>query len=100
MPSMPARERLDTEEEMIAELARAGFVDVETEAVRFEERRDAASAIEVLSRIGSARFRLESLPSDARDRCLERVRRRFERMPPEAFVDRDRVILGVARTPA
>jgi len=52
-----------------------------------------------MTRIGSTRFRLAPLADDARERCLERVRRRFDRLDADAFVERDVVIMGTASAP-
>ena len=98
--AMPAREELPTEARMRDALARAGFVDVVTWSVPFEERWDPAGALRLMTRIGSARFRLTSLDDDARERCLERVRRRFDELDADGFVDRDVVIMGTARGPS
>ena len=98
--AMPAREELQTEARMRDALARAGFVDVVTWSVPFEERWDPAGALRLMTRIGSARFRLTSLDDDARERCLERVRRRFDELDADGFVDRDVVIMGTARGPS
>jgi SAM-dependent methyltransferase len=98
--AMPARGRLDTEAKLAAELDAAGFDVQRSEAVPFVERWDGDGLIRLLSRIGGTRFRLDSLEPDARRRCLDRVRERFSTLGPEAFTDRDLVIMGVARAPA
>jgi trans-aconitate methyltransferase len=98
-PPMPARAGLQTEQRMADALSRAGFDDVRTWSEPFEERWDPAGALRLMTRIGSARFRLASLDGDARERCLDRVRRRFGQLDPDAFVDRDVVIMGTARAP-
>ena len=98
-PAMAARAQLRTEEAMAQALRAAGLADVATWSVPFEERWDPEGAIRLMTRIGSTRFRLASLADDARERCLERVRRRFDRLDADAFVERDVVIMGTASAP-
>jgi SAM-dependent methyltransferase len=98
-PAMPARAELQTVERMRDALDRAGFVGIETWSAPFEERWDQVGALRCMTRIGSARFRLASLDAPARGRCLERVRRRFQGLDAEGFVDHDVVIMGTAVAP-
>ena len=46
---------------------------------------------------GQSRLRLEAMPSEARNSCLERARSRLERLGPEGFEERADVVYVVAR---
>lgn len=98
-PASPARERLNSERKMAIELKDAGFVDVDVEVVPFDERWNAEGYRRLLSKIGGTRTRLDSLPEVDRRRVLDRVDARFETLLPDAFVDRDQVVAGIARSP-
>jgi SAM-dependent methyltransferase len=99
-PAPPRHDLMDTPEKLAGLLTAAGFVSVRTE-IRSEP--DAMNLEEFIVRrtsIGFCKRRLDSLNPDRRAACIERARRRLERLPPEAFIDRDPAVLAWAVNPS
>jgi SAM-dependent methyltransferase len=78
-------------------LGSEGFTGVRTWERPFDHAHAPEPFIALRTNLGSSRERFLSLADEGRQSLLSTVRRRFEAMPPEAFVDRKRALFTAAR---
>lgn len=96
----PANHNLmDTPKKLAGLLEEAGFVAVRTEVRSEPDSMEVEEFIARRTKIGFCRRRLESLDPDRRATCIERARQRLQRLPPEAFIDRDPAVLAWGTKP-
>jgi ubiquinone/menaquinone biosynthesis C-methylase UbiE len=92
-------DRTNTPEKMRALLDEAGFADVETSKIAFVFETDLDRFLDHRVRFGTSLRRLRLMDEGVRAACIARVRERLADAGPEAFVDRDDVIMSTARAP-
>jgi len=78
---------------------RAGFAEPRARALWIERRPDADRVLALATRLGGDARRFETLGEEVRHRCVARAKERMRELPPEAFLERDEVILATARAP-
>ncbi len=89
---------VDSPLKMDALLRNAGFGGVRCWEEELVDRFDAARLLRLKTSLGSAKPRFDSLEPSARESCLAEARRRMERLGPEDFVCRGRIVFSVGAT--
>jgi SAM-dependent methyltransferase len=87
---------VDTPDKVTAMLRAAGFADVSTERVPWEQRPTPAEFLEQRLSLGHSSRRLSGLPARARAEMVRAARARLDALGPEGFVQRREVVLAVA----
>lgn len=98
-PAPPHHDLMDTPEKLARLLDSAGFVSIRTEVKADPDVMNLEEFIARRTKLGFCKRRFESLDPDLRAICIERARQRLERLPAEAFIDRDPALLAWAEAP-
>ena len=93
----PSRAALGSKSRLASHLEAAGFTDISLQRLAFEHALDAEGFVRERSRLGPTGRRLGTLDLPARDACIARARGRIAALAPEDLIDRDLVLLGIAR---
>jgi SAM-dependent methyltransferase len=99
-PAPPTAELMNTPEKLAGLLEAAGFIDVGTTTDREPQRLTMEEYLEVRTRIGRSRLRVESLAPDDRKAMLARATERLAELEPEEFTDPQVAVLAWGRKPA
>lgn len=98
-PLASGHELMDDPRKVAGLLADAGFAGARSAAADPGDAMDLEEFVARRVSLGHCRGLYESLPPEARASFLDRARRRLERLPGDAFTDRQEAILTWARAP-
>jgi SAM-dependent methyltransferase len=98
VPWIVRNELMDRPEKIAALLHEAGYATVRSTVLAWRYEPDLDEYLAVRMAIGESSRRLHGLDTGTRGTCIERIRRRLERLAPDAFVQRAEVIFTTAIT--
>ena len=98
-PSVMRQSWMDTPEKLRSLLEQSGFIPERVWSCRFAHQWTPSDLIATQIRCGLTSRRLDTLPSDARKACTERVRARLEALDPIDLSYRVEAVYGLARRP-
>ncbi|MCI2416823.1 class I SAM-dependent methyltransferase [Saccharopolyspora sp. K220] len=96
-PLPPRHDLVDTPAKVEALLHAAGFEHTRSWTQELRETPNVEQFLEIRTRLGRSRRRLESLDAATRSSCLRSARRRLHQMAPQDFIERPTAIFATGR---